>query len=92
MSERAAQHHRRHALPPRPAVGVDLPEDRLLTQRQVARLLGVSPSYIRVSSCPKYLLPGNGPRGRPLLRYRLSEVLAWACGELEDSLTRRPRP
>ena len=96
MSKRAAHYHGRNGLPPgsaaRQAVGVNPPEDRLLTQREVARLLGVSPSYIRVSSCPKYLLPGNGPRGRPLLRYRLSEVLAWARGDLDGSPSQRQHP
>lgn len=50
-----------------------------LTQREAARLLRVSVSYLRASSCPKHLLPGNGPRGRPMVRYLRDEVLAWAC-------------
>lgn len=54
----------------------DLPTE--LTQREVAMLLRVSVSYLRESSCPKHLLPGNGPRGRPLVRYLRDEVLAWA--------------
>lgn len=49
-----------------------------LTQREAARLLRVSVSYLRASSCPKHLLPGNGPRGKPLVRYLRDEVLAWA--------------
>ena len=61
------------------------PEDGFMTQREAARLLGVGVSYLRASSCPKYLLPGNGPRGRPLLRYRRDEVLAWARGERQPS-------
>ena len=68
------------------------PEDRLLTQREVARLLGVSVSFIRASSCPKYLLPGNGPRGRPLLRYRRDEVLAWTRGDHDGSPSQRQHP
>jgi hypothetical protein len=48
-----------------------------LTQREAARLLRVSASYLRASSCPKHLLPGNGPRGRPLVRYLREELLAW---------------
>jgi hypothetical protein len=48
-----------------------------LTQRQAARLLNVSVSYLRASTCPKLLLPGNGPRGRPLVRYLRDKVLAW---------------
>jgi hypothetical protein len=53
----------------------DLPTE--LTQREAARVLRVSVSFLRASSCPKHLLPGNGPRGRPLVRYLRSEVLAW---------------
>jgi hypothetical protein len=49
-----------------------------LTQREAAQLLRVSVSYLRASSCPKHLLPGNGPRGRPLVRYLRDEVLTWA--------------
>lgn len=49
----------------------------LVSQREAAAFLGVSQSYLRASSCPKVLLPGNGPRDRPLVRYRLSEVAAW---------------
>lgn len=56
--------------------GPELPSE--LTQREAARLLRVSVSYLRESSCPKHLLPGNGPRGRPLVRYLRDEVLAWA--------------
>jgi hypothetical protein len=48
-----------------------------LTQREAARLLRVSVSYLRASSCPKHLLPGNGPRGRPLVRYFRDDVIAW---------------
>ena len=54
-----------------------LPQE--LTQREAARLLRVSASYLRASSCPKHLLPGNGPRGRPLVRYLRDEIFTWAC-------------
>lgn len=60
-------------------------EDNLLTQRETAHLLSVSVSYPRASSCLKHLLPGNGPRGRPPLRYRPDEVL-----ELARSVVSRP--
>lgn len=49
----------------------------LMKQDEVAAALKVSPRYVRASECPKVLLPGNGPKRRPLVRYRLSEVLAW---------------
>ena len=42
----------------------------MLTQREAAKLLQVSVAYLRASACPKYLLPGNGPRRKPLVRYR----------------------
>ena len=50
----------------------------LVSQREAAAFLGASQSYIRASSCPKVLLPGNGPKARALVRYRLSEVAAWS--------------
>ena len=50
----------------------------IMTQKEAAALLRVSVAYLRASSCPKLLLPGNGPRGRPTVRYRLEDVLAWA--------------
>ena len=49
-----------------------------LTQKAAARLLGVSASWLRASSAPKLLLPGNGPRGQPLLRYGRTALLEWA--------------
>ncbi len=49
-----------------------------LTQKQAAAVLQVSVSYLRASSCPKVLLPGNGKRGKPLVRYRQLDLLAWA--------------
>ena len=50
--------------------------DSLLTQREAADLLRVSVSYLRASDCPKVLLPSSGKR--PLVRYRESELFAWA--------------
>lgn len=52
-----------------------------LTQKQAARLLGVSVSFLRASTCPVLRLPGNGARGKPLLRYFPEEVRAWARGD-----------
>ena len=49
----------------------------ILTQKEAADLLRVSVSYLRASSCPKCLLQGNGPRGRLLVPYLRSDVLAW---------------
>lgn len=53
--------------------------DRLLRQREAANLLGVSVSYLRASTCPRVLLPSNGRGSKPFLRYRATELLAWAC-------------
>jgi hypothetical protein len=50
-----------------------------LTQKEAARLLRVSVSYLRASSCPKHLLPGNGRKGKQLVRYLRDEVLAWGA-------------
>jgi hypothetical protein len=50
----------------------------LVSQKEAAVFLHVSQSYLRASSCPKVLLPGNGPKDRPLVRYRLSEVAIWS--------------
>jgi hypothetical protein len=52
-------------------------ERTLLTQRQAAELLQVSQAYLRASRCPKLLLPGNGPRGKPVLRYSKGDLLEW---------------
>jgi hypothetical protein len=49
-----------------------------LTQKAAARLLGVSVSWLRCSTAPRVLLPGNGAGGRPLLRYDRAALLAWA--------------
>ena len=60
-------------------LGMSATSDRpMLTQREAADLLRVSVSYLRASSCPKHLLPGNGPRGRPIVRYLRDELLDWA--------------
>lgn len=51
--------------------------DRLWTQPEAAAYLGVSARYLRESGCPKVLLPGNGPKGQPIVRYRPADVDAW---------------
>ncbi len=54
-----------------------LPIDRLWTQREAAYFLGVSTRYLRESDCPRTLLPGNGPRGQPMVRYDPQHIRAW---------------
>lgn len=51
---------------------------RLWTQREAAAFLCVTPRYLRDSSCPKILLPGNGAKGQPIVRYDPAEVRTWA--------------
>lgn len=64
-----------------------LPEE--LTQKEAAKLLRVSVAYLRASSCPKHLLPGNGAQGKPLVRYRRADVIAWSLSRtLAPSLRR----
>ncbi len=58
-----------------------------LTQKAAARLLGVSVSFLRSSSAPRVMLPGNGPGGRPLLRYDRAALLAWAGLACSTALT-----
>jgi hypothetical protein len=52
--------------------------DRLWTQREAAAYLGVTGRFLRDSTCPKMLLPGNGEKGQPIVRYAPAEVRAWA--------------
>lgn len=54
-------------------------EDQLLTNRQVAELLGISPTTLEIWRCR-----GKGPafvkygaRGQSPVRYRLSVVMQW---------------
>ena len=57
----------------------DLPIDnKLWTQAEAAAYLGVTTRYLRDSACPKLLLPGNGPKGQPVVRYDPNEVRVWA--------------
>jgi hypothetical protein len=60
-----------------------------LTQKKAAALLSVSVSYLRASSCPKQLLPGNGPRGRQVVRYLRDEVLAWGAARTQTPVKLR---
>ena len=53
-------------------------DDRLWNAREAATYLGVSPRYLRESSCPKLLLDGGGSRGRSVVRYVPDDVKTWA--------------
>lgn len=63
--------------PTRALAAADLPS-RLWKQREAATYLGVTARYLRDSSCPKILLPGNGTKGQPIVRYDPAEVREWA--------------
>ena len=63
--------------------------DRLWTQTEAADYLNVSARYLRDASCPKVLLPGNGPGAQPLVRYMPDEVRAWARAWGREMLTTR---
>lgn len=52
--------------------------ERLWTQQEAAAFLSVTPRYLRESNCPKILLPGNGKKGQPVVRYDPADVRAWA--------------
>jgi hypothetical protein len=51
--------------------------EALWSQKQAAAYLCVSVRYLRESSCPKVLLPGNGDHGKPLVRYEPAAVRQW---------------
>jgi hypothetical protein len=53
-------------------------DGHLWTQREAAAFLQVTTRYLRDSSCPKILLPGNGAKRQPLVRYDPDEVRSWA--------------
>lgn len=50
---------------------------KLWTQEEAAAYLNLSTRYLRDSSCPKVLLPGNGPRRESLVRYKPEQVIQW---------------
>jgi hypothetical protein len=49
----------------------------LWTQRQAAAYLGVSQRYLRDSSCPKLLLPGNGPNRLEQIAVLMPQTRRW---------------
>jgi hypothetical protein len=51
----------------------------LWTQKQAAMYLNVCSRYLRDSSCPKVLLPGNGEKQKEsVIRYKPEAVMRWA--------------
>lgn len=55
-------------------------------QREAAVLPRVSVAYLRGSTRPKVLLPGGGAKGRRLVRYLRSDVLAQVSTAAEPLL------
>jgi hypothetical protein len=55
----------------------DTGTQHLLTQQEAAGMLRVSTRYLRASSVPKVLLPGNGTSRKPLVRYDPLAIRAW---------------
>lgn len=52
----------------------------LWTQKQTAAYLNVCERYLRDSSCPKVLLPGNGKKQKEsVIRYAPEAVLRWTA-------------
>ncbi len=45
--------------------------------RDAARLIDMSPSFLRKSSCPRSRKRGNGPGGKIILDFDPDRVLAW---------------
>ena len=58
--------------------GMSAPSGKLWTQKEASEYLSVSCRYLRNTSCPRVELPGNGRKGRPVIRYSPAEVAAWA--------------
>lgn len=52
----------------------------LWTQKQAAAYLNVSERFLRDSSCPKVLLPGNGKEQKEsVIRYKPEAVMRWTA-------------
>jgi hypothetical protein len=58
----------------------------LWTQKEAAQYLGVSPRYLRASSCPKLLLPGTGAARKALVRYAPKDVCEWAVNHSSNRM------
>lgn len=56
------------------------------TQKHAAAVTGYSPSFLRISDCPKDYEEGHGPTGKARVVYVPAKVRAWKRARL---LTRR---
>jgi hypothetical protein len=73
--------HRRSRVAPTNASDAKTAEpyrEPLWTQKQAAAFLRVSVRYLRSTGCPRVALPGNGLRGRRVVRYDPGAVKNWA--------------
>jgi hypothetical protein len=50
----------------------------LWTLKEAAAAVRVSENFLRMSACVRVYLPSNVPNGRPMLRFRPDDVVAWA--------------
>lgn len=65
--------------------------DDYMTVAEAAALLKVTPGYIRDSDCPKVKLPGNGPKGKAIIRIRRAAFNAWVEGHEARATTPQRR-
>ena len=62
--------------PPSPcSEGIDA--RRLWTQKEAAAYLVMSTRWLRDSNVPKILIPGNGSKGKPAIRYEKGAIDEW---------------
>lgn len=70
-----------------------VPEDKLLTVRQVSLLIGFSPSVIYAGNCDTHLLPKieflEATRKRPAIRYSYLDVMEWIATHRAKAKTRQ---
>lgn len=52
------------------------------TQKHAAAVTGYSPSFLRISDCPKDYEEGHGPKGQPRVVYVPEKVRAWKQSRL----------
>lgn len=69
-------------------LGLTGPDERLMTADEVARILGVTSTYVRQAArdrrIPAYRLPSPDPSGRPSWRFRVSDIQEWIRERRQD--------
>lgn len=73
------------------APNTDIPALKLLTEREAARILTVSPDALR-----NWRLRGGGPKfvrvSSRCVRYRLADLIAWTDARVRSSTSDRRKP